>query len=446
NEILEDEFFESTILSLSIYDLTLNKSLYELNQRLLLRPASNMKIITSIAALEYLGVEYNFNTSVYHTGIILDSVCYGDLVVVGGCDPDFSTEDLDTLVLEVKNFGINEIRGNIYGDVSIMDSLFWGNGWMWDDDPSTNFPYMTPLLINDAAVEIAYEPGLIGNPIRYSIIPESDYFNVTNNTITTKEDTSDLTITRNWIERGNEILLEGDLSYKVKPDTTEINIVRPEYYFLYLLKDKLEKSSIEVLGRLDTLTLPQFSNHIYSKMRPFGNIIDNLNKESDNLSSEMVLRALSLAYFDEPASAEKGIRMIDSLINNTSLESSKYSIVDGSGVSHYNLVSTELIIELLKYTYFQSPENFEVLNESFPVAGIDGTLENRMRRGRAFNNVRAKTGTLSGVSNLSGYLHSANNHNLAFSIFVQNYSGSSRTARWYQDRICKFLSELIISE
>ena len=96
-----------------------------------------MKVITSAAGLEFLGPEYTFNTSVYHTGIIMDSVCYGDLIVVGGFDPDFTTDDLDTLVFALKDYGINEIRGNIYGDVSNMDSLFWGNGWMWDDDPSS---------------------------------------------------------------------------------------------------------------------------------------------------------------------------------------------------------------------------------------------------------------------------------------------------------------------
>jgi D-alanyl-D-alanine carboxypeptidase/D-alanyl-D-alanine-endopeptidase (penicillin-binding protein 4) len=323
-----------------------------------------------------------------------------------------------------------------------MDSLYWGNGWMWDDDPSTDFPYMTPLIINDAAVKIAYEPGLIGNPIHFTIIPGTDFFNITNNTITTKEDTSDLTITRDWINRSNQILLTGDLSYKAKPDTVEINIVKPEYYFLYLLKEKLEIKSVKLFGLIDTLTLPEYANLIYSHDRAYLDIIDNLNKESDNLSSEMVLRALSLEFHGRPASAEKGIFMIDSLINRTDLKSNHYYIVDGSGVSHYNLISAELMIELLKYVHYDSPENYEILANSFPLAGIDGTLENRMKRGRAFDNVRAKTGTLSGVSNLSGYLKSANDHDIAFSIFIQNYIGSSKLARLYQDRICKFLTDL----
>lgn len=444
NSILEDEYFQSTSLSVSIYDLTTNQILYELNPKLLLHPASNMKVITSIAALVYLDSGYTFNTSVYHTGIIMDSVCYGDLIVVGGFDPDFTTEDLDTIVYAIKDFGINEIRGNVYGDVSNMDSLFWGNGWMWDDDPSSDFPYMTPLIVNDVSVEVAYEPGLIGNPVHFSLIPETNYFDVTNSTITTKEDTSDFEITRDWLNRGNEILISGDLSYKAKADTVKINIVSPDYYFLYLLKEKLENNSIKFIGRLDTLTLPEYSKHIYSKKRPFDEVIVNLNKESDNLSAEMTLRLLGLQYSGKPASAEKGIEMVDSLISQTGLKYSDYRIVDGSGVSHYNLVSTELMVELLKYIYSNSHEKFNVLYNSFPVAGIDGTLENRMKRAKAFQNVHAKTGTLSGVSTLSGYLKTANDHDIVFSLFLQNFIGSSRVARYYQDKICNFLSELVI--
>ena len=445
NEIFEDEYFQSTTLAVSIYDLTSDNYLFKKNDMQLLHPASNMKVITSAAGLEYLGTEYTFNTSVYHTGIIMDSVCYGDVVVVGGFDPDFTSEDLDTLVFSIKDYGINEIRGNIYGDVSKMDSLFWGNGWMWDDDPSYDFPYMTPLIINDVSVEVAYSPGLIGNPVNISLIPQTNYFDITNESVTTKEDTSNFDVTRDWLHRGNEIIVSGDMSFRVEPDTVKINIVNPEYYFLYLLKEKIEANSIKFFGRLDTLTLPSYSKLIYEKKRSFGEVIVNLNKDSDNLSAEMTLRALSFERYDKPASAEKGVQVIDSLIDKTGLNPKNYKIVDGSGVSHYNLVTPELLVELLKYMYFNSHENYNILKESFPIAGIDGSLENRMRKTKAFGNVHAKTGTLSGVSTLSGYLKTTNNHDLAFSIFVQNYIGSSRVARGYQNRICKFLSELNVN-
>lgn len=442
NEIFEDDYFQSTMLAVSIYDLTTNKMLYEKNAKMLLHPASNMKILTTSAALEFLGPDYTFNTSVYHTGIIMDSVCYGDIIVEGGFDPDFTTEDLDTLTDAIRDYGIKEIRGNIYGDVSKMDSIFWGNGWMWDDDPSSDFPYMTPLIINDACIKVAYQPGLIGKPVICHLIPETDYFDVSNTSITTSEDTSDFEITRDWMYRGNEIIIKGDLSYKAEPDTQQINIVNPEYYFLHLFKEKLEKQKITFLGRLDTLTVPQYSKIIYTHKRTFLEIIHNLNKESDNLSAEMTLRAMALEYYNKPASAENGIKVIDSLIARTEFDYKNFRIVDGSGVSHYNLVTPQLLVGILKYMYYKSKSNYEILKESFPLAGVDGTLENRMKRTRAFKSVHAKTGTLSGVSTLSGYLQSDNKHDIAFSIFEQNFVGSAKIARSYQDKICEFLSRL----
>lgn len=446
NEILEDEYFNSTSIAISVYDLTSNEELYTLNDKMLLHPASNMKILTSAAALEFLSPTYVFKTSVFHTGIIMDSVCYGDIFIVGGFDPDFTTEDLDTLVFSVKDFGIKEIRGNVYADLSNMDSLFWGNGWMWDDDPYSSFPYMTPLIINDASVKIAYEPSLIGKPVHFSLVPETDYFDIVNSSITTKEDTSNFEITRNWLERGNKIFISGDISYRRKPDTVQINIVHPEYYFLYLLKEKLEDNSIGFLGRLDTLSLPEYAKLIYSKGRLFSDVINNLNKESDNLSAEMTLRVMGLEFSDKPASAEKGVEVIDSLLDRIGLNYEEYKIVDGSGVSHYNLISSELVVELLKYMYYKSPKNYNILKDSFPIAGVDGTLKNRMRRSKAFGNVMAKTGTLSGVSNLSGYLKSADDHDIAFSIFMQNYIGSTRIATNYQDKICSILSNLTLDK
>lgn len=440
--ILDDEYFNSTLIAVDIYDLTADEFLYRKNENMLLHPASNMKVLTTAAALEFLGKDYEFITSVFHTGIIIDSICYGDIFIVGGLDPDFTTEDLDTLVLGIKKFGIKEIRGNIYGDVSNIDSLFWGNGWMWDDDPSTDSPYMTSLIINDAAIKIAYEPNLIGDTVIYKIIPQTNFFEVINNSLTSRNNKSDLKISRNWLDRGNRITISGNLFYKSTPDTVAINVVNPTYYFLFLFKENLNKYSIKFEGNLDTLTLPEFSTFIYSKKRKFKNVINNLNKESDNLSAEMTLRALSLGYFDKPASASNGIQMIDSLIKIIDRDPKKYKLVDGSGLSHYNLITTDLMIEVLKYFYFESTNNYQVLVESFPIAGVDGTLKNRMKRTKAESNVRAKTGTLSGVSALSGFMKTKNNHNLAFSILIQNFVNSAKNARFFQDEICAFLAEL----
>ena len=118
-----------------------------------------------------------------------------------------------------------------------------------------------------------------------------------------------------------------------------------------------------------------------------------------------------------------------------------YRLADGSGVSHYNLVSAELLLGVLKYFYYEEPDLYETLYESFPIAGIDGSLKNRMEKTKAENNVHAKTGTLSGVSSLSGYVKNKRGNMIAFSILVQNYNDSSKQAREFIDAVCEILAE-----
>ncbi len=170
-------------------------------------------------------------------------------------------------------------------------------------------------------------------------------------------------------------------------------------------------------------------------------VLTNVNKNSNNLSAEMVLYALAEKKYGRPATSENGIKVINDLITLIGHDPEKFRIVDGSGVSHYNLISAELILNFLKYIYKSEPEVFSRLWETLPIAGIDGTLGKRMTNSSAFNNVRAKTGTLSGVNALSGYVTAANGNQIAFSILIQNHVNMTSKARQFQDEICKILAE-----
>ena len=171
-----------------------------------------------------------------------------------------------------------------------------------------------------------------------------------------------------------------------------------------------------------------------------------MNKESDNLSAEMLLYTLALNDSGAPASAKNGIEAIKRMIELTGMDADNYSIVDGSGVSRYNLISTELIINLFRYFYYSQPSIFKTFYNTLPTAGIDGTLEKRLRNTLAEGNVRAKTGTLNGVSTLSGFVNDATGDLIAFSIFIQNYTGKNSTARKFIDRICELLARFQINK
>ena len=440
NKILSDPFFTSSQIGIDVFDLKTNRTLYHKNEKVLFRPASNLKILTTTAGLLFLGPDYEFTTKLYHTGQIKNGTLYGDLYIVGGFDPVFSTDDLDTLLIGLEQTGVKKIAGNIYADVSAKDSLFWGSGWMWDDDPSGDAPYLSALNINENVVKVAYSPSQVGFPVKVSLIPESNYYSFKNFAVTSIVDSPKIKIDRDWLDRKNNIIISGNLNYAAEPDTEEINIYDPAKYFLSLFKQKLEEKNIAFTGLEDILTLPANANLIGLYKHSYSDILNPLNKNSDNLDAEMTLYALSEKYFGKPASAENGIKMIDSLITLTGFDPEDYRIVDGSGVSHYNLISAELILGVLKYLYYEHPELFELFYNSLPVAGNDGTLDDRMVNTAAQNNLRGKTGTISGVSCLSGYVKARNGHDIAFSIMVQNYVTKAKVARAFIDEICDLLA------
>jgi len=155
----------------------------------------------------------------------------------------------------------------------------------------------------------------------------------------------------------------------------------------------------------------------------------------------MLIYAMAYNESDAPAVADDGLAAIKRLIDSVGFNFDEFSIADGSGVSHYNLVSAELILETLKYMYYKRKDFFVLFYYSLAVAGVDGTLRNRMKNTSAQNNVHAKTGTLNGVSNLSGYVTAKNGHFLAFSIMIQNFVEDYSKARSFQDKICILLAE-----
>ena len=284
NTLLKDKYFESTLMSVDIYNLTKKKIIYQKNNKLLLHPASNMKILTSAAALKYLGKDYQFKTSLYYEGEIVDSILYGHLFVVGGCDPDFTSDDLELLTQSVKDNGITKITGNIYGDVSMTDSLFWGSGWMWDDDPSTDAPYMSALNINDNAISISGTINYSSGKLEVKSYPETNYIELIPNVTYNEEVKHQLNVDRDWINRTNKFFINGNISQKSDNSrssfTQRLNIYKPENYFLTLFEESLIRNGIRFSGDLKFKTLIQNVNHLFtfSQLLRFGNCKSQQNK------------------------------------------------------------------------------------------------------------------------------------------------------------------------
>ncbi|MCX7875039.1 MAG: D-alanyl-D-alanine carboxypeptidase/D-alanyl-D-alanine-endopeptidase [Melioribacteraceae bacterium] len=438
DSLLVSDFFQKSNISISALDFQKDSILISINSKKLMRPASNQKILTTATALYFLGKDYQFQTSFFYDGEIKDSVLYGNIFVTGSFDPDFSTNDLDSVTTAIKNIGIKKINGNIYTDISKSDSLYFGQGWIWSDEPETYMPYLSQLAINKNSLTIYFEPDSLNKPAKISFNPKNNFVQLINNSKTTFDGNSNFEINRDWLNHNNKIISKGNISINSKKDSIEVSVREPHFYFLSLFKEKLINSGIQFSGTLDTCKINSDIKLITSFKRNIIPVITNTNKVSDNLSAEMLLRAVAGLKFNKQ-SAINGKFFIDSLITLSGANPKEYRIADGSGLSYYNLLSSELLIKVLKFIKKQNEPIPTLFINTLPIGGIDGTLANRFKNSSARGFVFAKTGTISGVSSLSGYIKTKKNNLIVFSILIQNFVGSSKQARDIQDKICEII-------
>ena len=355
DRLLEGDMFQTSQVGLMVYDLTADSVIYRHNERQMMRPASTMKLLTAIAAIDRLGGSYQTKTELCYTGRIANRTLEGDIYCVGGMDPLFNADDMSAFVESIRKMGVDTIRGHLYADKSMKDYDLLGEGWCWDDDN----PVLTPLIYG-----------------------RKDQF----------------------MER---------------------------------FERELRKSGLVVQAFSSTAVKPDTAFCICARYHTIDQILMRMMKESDNLYAESLFYQLAASGGARPASARHARQYIRRLIDKVGLHGQRYRIADGSGLSLYNYVTAELEVRLLRYAYRYQNIYIHLL-PSLPKAGVDGTLEKRMHGTFTKDNVKAKTGTLTGVISLAGYCTAANGHQLCFAILNQGVMRAS-DARHFQDRVCEVL-------
>ena len=350
--------FETSQVGIMVWDLETDSCIYRFRERQLMRPASTMKLVTAITALDKLGGSYQFKTTLKYTGTIDNGVLKGDVYCIGGMDPRFNNDDMTAFVTSLKDMGVDSIQGSIYADRSMKDEDLLGEGWCWDDDN----PVLSPLVFG-----------------------RKDIF----------------------MER-----------------------------FLAKLKD----AGIFYAGSGTSVKrCPASAFTICTRFHTMDQILHKMMKDSDNLYAESMYYQIASSTGNRPASAKSARNVQRQLVRKIGLDPARYKFADGSGLSLYNYVSAELEVKLLRYAY-QDENILPHLKQSLPIAGVDGTLKRRMRSGFAHGNVKAKTGTVTGVIGLAGYCKAANGHDLCFSI-LNNGIMHSNNARSFADKVCELLCE-----
>ena len=414
-------------MSLKMTSLTSGKTLYALNSHKKLMPASNNKLYTSAAALVYLGADYTFETSIYQNE--------KNIYLVGGGDPDFSLDKLDSLA-EIVSTSITSID-TLFVDESIMDTLHYGEGWMWDEGPWWYAAPVSALSLNDNCVNFYVQAGKMGEPVTIQTQPSTNYIQIDNQSITVNDtvDYQKFKIDRDWAGRTNQFTITGEKLVTAPVDTLIRNIYHPPLFAGTVLMEMLEKYGTTVkkvaIGN-STKSSNKLTSHISDSLFYSA---ENLMNESDNLTAELYVKTLGISD-DKPGNWNDGITTVKSfLADSTGIDTSSIRIADGSGVSRYNLTNADHFIQLLTYMY-ASPFKDDFLYV-LPGGGFKGTLKDRLET--TGSKIRAKTGGLSGVSCLSGYAFSPKYGPIAFSMLMNGYIGSSKDYRQLQDRILGLL-------
>lgn len=351
--------FETTQVGICVYDLTDKQLIFALNQTHRMRPASSMKVITSVAGLHYLGVNYTFDTRLYYTGQVVDSLrtLRGDVYVVGGMDPLLGDQDLSTMARRIKQMGVDSIQGRLYMDVSMRKDAPMGWGWCWDDD----YGPLTALMYN-------------------------------------KEDL----FAPNWIRA----LADAGV---------------------WVGNKDVDKKALPLKG----------AKQITVRSHNINEVLQPILKKSHNICAESLFYAIAAKGGKRGVTHKDAARYVNQLITSFSLQPELYEIADGSGLSLYDYVTPQLLVRFLRHAW-DNTKIRSVFYPSLPIAGVDGTLKSRMKDTKAEGNVHAKTGTVTGVSSLTGYCEATNGHQLAFCIINQGVAKTSQ-GRQFQDKLCEIM-------
>ena len=410
-------------LGVVVKSLTTDELIFQYNPDKLFVPASNVKVLTSVTALSILKPDYRFKTVFYSGGDVTQGVIHGGLYIKGYGDPTLSTQHLETIAEEFKSLGVKEIKGGIIVDDSYFDNIRYGKGWKekWKGDVFS--PPISALSLNYNTFYIKVYPSKPGRIPIVALEPKGTNVNVINKAITTNKGGR---LTAVWLEGGKTIKLDGSISRRTPSYTLEITTRNPTLYAGSAFKRILDDAGIRVEGYVTVGVVPDWAGVLYTHFSdPLYLIIAEFNKNSVNIIGENIVKTLGATIIGEPGTWEKGTQVVSNFLHEIGIKDS-FEIFDGSGLSLLNRVSPNAITDVLEYAYNNQVISLKFLN-SLSIGGVDGTLKKRFRRSEVEGRVMAKTGHLSNVNALSGYLFTKSGDVLVFSILA-NGLGSKATS------------------
>lgn len=394
------------------------------------QPASNAKLVTSVAALDVLGPDYRFDTTVHATGRRHGPVQDGDLYLRGTGDPTMLAADYDALAKKVADAGVRVVTGRLVADDTWFDDVRLGTSWAWDDEP---YYYSAQVSALTAAPDTDYDagsiivrvaPGANGKAV-VTTEPPTDYVTIANTAVTGPAGSAN-TINVDRVHGANTFTVTGSIPAGGAATTEWMAVWEPTGYAAALFRAALDRYGVRVLGRTTRGPVPAHNATLATRQSmPLRQLQVPFLKLSNNLHAEILVKAMGRATTGL-GTWSAGLAAVTSRLPAYGIDPARLSLRDGSGLSRMDQIAPDQLAALLGAARTRPwfPEWYEAL----PIAGkadrlVGGTLRSRMRGTGAEGRVHAKTGSLTGVSSLSGYVTTADGQLWVFSMVTNNSIG-----------------------
>ncbi|MEG4247257.1 D-alanyl-D-alanine carboxypeptidase/D-alanyl-D-alanine-endopeptidase [Microcoleus sp. Pol10D4] len=421
-----------------IQPLSSTTTLYSRDATKYFIPASNAKLLTTAAALQKLGADFRIKTSVY-------SGENGSLYVAGRGDPSIAEAQLKSLAQQLKQRGISQVN-QLIGDDTYFQGSAVNPNWEWEDAQAGYGAPINSLIFNQNAIDLLLSPQAIGQPLKVTFVEAklANQWQLQNNTVTVAQNESE------FIEIGREfdrpiIRVGGQLKVGAEPESAYVAVVNPANNFLQYFQQALATEGIPVKQALVASASRNLNQELATvESPPLAELVRETNRESNNLYAEVLLRLLGKVTDKMPVpqenTGESGLKELKTVLTQLGVNPNSYILADGSGLSRHNLISPEALVQTLRLMA-NSPAA-SIYRQSLPIAGESGTLKNRFNITPNRVIMQAKTGTMSGVSALSGYIEVPNYEPLVFSIIVNQSDLSTAKMRSATDEIVLLLNRL----
>lgn len=430
--------------SVAVHSLKRGETLYRSNSFRLQVPASNQKVLTTAVAAERLGWDYRYTTQLYATGPLAGGQLDGDLIVVANGDPTINPRHpqrwtaFDDWARQLAAKGVRVISGHLIGDDNAFAEPGWGLGWSWDDFALGYGAPVSALQYNENQVEVVVGPALeAGQRPIVSVSPPGSGLTIDYQVTTAPAGAaSDVSLER--IPGTTVLTVRGQVAVGSTPNRYTAAAPNPTIFYLTAFREALSRHGIIIGGStidIDDVARPVDRSHatllLEDQSASLAEIIDATNKWSRNLYAETLLRSLSPA--GSPATTEAGLKVLTETLRSWGVSPDYYLARDGSGLSRYDYLTPDALIGVLTYMWL-NPALAEHFRSTLPVAGVSGSLANRMKGTPAEGRVFAKTGSMSQVRSLSGYVVTAEGEPLVFAFMVNGFRVPQRTIDAAMDR------------